>query len=110
MLWSVSGWSGPSLAFLSASVSSQSLRAAACPPRPEEVLARLFMLVSVSGWSGPSLAFWSAMVFSRSAGAWVFRPRSGVGVGHVVHAQERVGVVGAAVPGIESARCLVLLR
>ena len=33
MLVSVSGWSGPSLAFLRASVSSRSLRASACRPR-----------------------------------------------------------------------------
>jgi hypothetical protein len=33
MLMRVSGWSGPSLAFLSASVSSPSLRASACRPR-----------------------------------------------------------------------------
>ena len=57
--------------------------------------ARLFMLVSVSGWSGPSFAFLSASVSSKSGRARSSLPAVLVADGEVVHAGERVGVVGA---------------
>ena len=69
MLASVSGWSGPSLAFL------QRQRLLEQRQGPVELAggpvatARLFMLVRVSGWSGPSLAFLSASVSSYSGRA-----------------------------------------
>ena len=69
MLMSVSGWSGPSFAFWSFSVSSQSGRARSSFPAARYAWARLFMLVSVSGWSGPSFAFESFSASSKSGRA-----------------------------------------
>ena len=68
------------------------------------------MLPSVSGWSGPSLAFFRASVSSWSLRASACRPRACVAVGQVVHALERVGVVGAEVPAVERPGRLELPR
>ena len=57
--------------------------------------ARLFMLTSVSGWSGPSLAFVSLSVSSKSGRARSSFPACLIRPGEVVHAGERVGMVGA---------------
>ena len=67
------------------------------------------MLVSVSGWSGPSLAFFSVRVSSWSLRASACRPRV-VDVGQVVHARERVGVVGAELGLPQRQRLLVELE
>ena len=53
------------------------------------------MLVSVSGWSGPSLAFRSFSVSSKSGRARSSFAGGRYALGQVVHARERVGVVGA---------------
>ena len=53
------------------------------------------MLWSVSGWSGPSLAFMSLSVSSRSGRARSSFPAFMIRHGEVVHADERVGMVGA---------------
>ena len=67
------------------------------------------MLPSVSGWSGPSFAFASASVSS-----WSFSARRLAGVdvagGEVVHADERVGVVGAELRLPQRQRLLVELQ
>ena len=60
------------------------------------------MLVRVSGWSGPSLAFLSSSVSSNSGRARSSLPGGLVAAGEVVHAGERVGVVGAEL-GLPSA-------
>ena len=53
------------------------------------------MLTSVSGWSGPSLAFVQLQRLLVQPGASACRPQVGVADGEVVHARQRVGVVGA---------------
>ena len=55
---SVSGWSGPSFAFFSASVSSKSGSARLSLPADSVAHCQgCSMLMSVSGWSGPSFDF-----------------------------------------------------
>ena len=66
-----------------------------CGRRRGRHSARLLRLVSVSGWSGPSFDSRSLSVASCSAIASAVRPARHVGLGEVVAAGERVGVVGA---------------
>ena len=56
MLVSVSGWSGPSFALRSASVSSWSLIARSCLAGVVIAGGEVVHAPSVSGWSGPSSA------------------------------------------------------
>ena len=65
------------------------------------------MLESVSGWSGPSLALRRASVcFAERQGVGV-AAEGVVAVGQVVHARERVGVVGAELGLLQGQRLLV---
>ena len=57
--------------------------------------ARLLMLASVSGWSGPSFAFSQCQRLLVELQRPVDLAGVGIAVGEVVHAGERVGVVGA---------------
>ena len=68
------------------------------------------MLLSVSGWSGPSFAFRSASVSSKSGSARSILPAAAIADGEVVHARERVGVVGAELRLPQRQRLLAQLQ
>ena len=68
------------------------------------------MLASVSGWSGPSFAFRSASVSSTELQRPVELAGGGIAVGEVVHARERVGVVGAELRLLQRQRLLAELQ
>ena len=109
MLASVSGWSGPSLAFRSASVSSWSFSASACRPRSVVAGGQVVHALERVGVVGAQLG----LAQRQRLLVELERPRwAGPGVvaaGQVVHARERVGVVGSAVPCVAAAGRLVLL-
>ena len=68
------------------------------------------MLASVSGWSGPSLAFMKRQrLFAELEGLGV-PAEGGVAGGQVVHARERVGVVGAELGFLQRQRLFVELE
>ena len=64
------------------------------------------MLVSVSGWSGPSLAFTELQRLLEERQGQVQLPGSLIRHGEVVHAGERVGMVGAELRFLELQRLL----